>query len=309
MASAEQTEAARAAVIAAARGWFESRRARVDPFVARHFGLRGALRLHRRALGPDLARAPANLALAPLHAGTRLAAWGAGRLGRRRTAAWLRGRRLLLETDVGREVRRLVVADLLELPWRAEGRDSLAEAILAAPEIRALAPGAARRDLDGALADYAGTRAALAEMTSAAAAIGAGAAAFGQVTPGMISLGPALAGAMAQAAAVAAFPLGAAAGSVWYATFPAAAPAGLVAGATLGMAGLGAVAAAFAGVLADPLQARLGLHRRRLLRLVDTLERAFVEGEDAAFAAREHYVARVLELADAAAAATRALRA
>jgi hypothetical protein len=39
----------------------------------------------------------------------------------------------------------------------------------------------------------------------------------------------------------------------------------------------GAVVAAFSGIIADPLQRRLGLHRRRLLRLVDALEAQFSE--------------------------------
>jgi hypothetical protein len=102
--------------------------------------------------------------------------------------------------------------------------------------------------------------------------------------------------------------LGATAGALWYAVFPAAASPLLVAGVTAGTLGLGAVAAAFAGVLADPVQAKLGVHRRRLLRLIDALERQFLEGAEGGFAAREHYVARLLDLADAAALAARSLR-
>jgi hypothetical protein len=44
------------------------------------------------------------------------------------------------------------------------------------------------------------------------------------------------------------------------------------------------------------------------LRLIDTLERQFIEGAEGGFAAREHYVARLLDLADAAALAARSLR-
>jgi hypothetical protein len=306
---AAEAAALREAVEAAARRYFAERRARVDGFVARAFSWRGALHLHRRALGWDMARAPANLALAPVNLLLRLGATAARAAGGGKVADRLARRRVILDTEVAREVRRLIVAELLELPTaEAPGRDALAAAIAAAPEVRALLPPGAGATLDRTLADYAEARAAVGEMTAALATLGVGAAALQQATPGMLTLGPALAAAMAHAAAVSAFPLGATAGALWYAVFPAAASPLLVAGVTAGTLGLGAVAAAFAGVLADPVQAKLGVHRRRLLRLIDALERQFVEGAEGGFAAREHYVARLLDLADAAALAARSLR-
>jgi hypothetical protein len=303
------TATLRTAVEAAARRYFAERRERVDGFVDRAFSWRGALRLHRRALGWDLARAPANLVLAPANLLLRVGAAATGAAGGRAAAERLGRRRVILDTDVAREVRRLVMAELLELPTAAApGRDALAAAIAAAPEVRAALPPGAGATLDRTLADYAETRAAVGEMTAALATLGMGAAALQQATPGMLTLGPALAAAMAQSAAVAAFPLGATAGALWHAVFPAAASPLLVAGVTAGALGLGAVAAAFAGVVADPVQARLGVHRRRLLRLIDALERQFLEGAEGGFAVREHYVARLLDLADAAALAARSLR-
>lgn len=87
-----------------------------------------------------------------------------------------------------------------------------------------------------------------------------------------------------------------------------AAPPALAIGATAGLAGLAAVAVAFAGVLADPLQVRVGLHQRRLRRLIDAVEGAFFADEGPGFAAREHYLARVFDIADVAAASLRILR-
>src|SRR5581483_7608770 len=98
---------------------------------------------------------------------------------------------------------------------------------------------------------YTETRAAAAEITTALIALGAGAAAVKEVTPGALVLGPALAGIMAQQAAISAFPLGAALGRLWYAAFPAAASPGLVAGVTGGLMAVGAVAAAFSGIVTD----------------------------------------------------------
>ena len=54
---------------------------------------------------------------------------------------------------------------------------------------------------------------------------------------------------------------------------------------------------AFAGVVADPLQRALGLHQRRLDRLIDSLE-ASLRGKDARFSVRDHYAARILDFVD-----------
>jgi hypothetical protein len=72
----------------------------------------------------------------------------------------------------------------------------------------------------------------------------------------------------------------------------------LTATVTGGLLGLAALLATFSGLLTDPLQQRLGLHRRRLVRLVDALERELLEGEGRSFAVRDHYVARLLDLVD-----------
>jgi hypothetical protein len=125
----------------------------------------------------------------------------------------------------------------------------------------------------------------------------AGATLFKQLTPGALSLGPVLAGAVAQQAAIASFPLGAAAGSLWYGLFSATPSGVLVASITGGLIGLGAVVTAFAGVLTDPLQRAIGVHRRRLHRLVDALGVELMGGRQA-FQVRDHYAARILDLVD-----------
>jgi hypothetical protein len=317
-------EEADAIVAEAARSYFDGCRARVDDFVDRNFSLSGSLRLHRRALGLDLLRAPANLALAVPQVGLKLSAAAARGLGRRRAAAALDRRNLFLETAVARELRWRLMTELLRQPCRDGDRvaptDGLAETILAHPRVQALllgagAAAAARQDdaefrarLDAALTEYAGTRAAAAEITTGLIALGTGAMAFQQATPGALALGPALAGAVAQGSAIASFPLGATAGGIWYGLFPAKASPFLVAGATAGVLGVAAIASAFAGVLSDPVQRALGLHRRRLVGLIDSLERAFDRADDAGFVAYDLYVARLIDLSDLLLGITRAFR-
>jgi hypothetical protein len=68
---------------------------------------------------------------------------------------------------------------------------------------------------------------------------------------------------------------------------------------TSGLLAVSSVAAAFAGIIADPVQRALGLHRRRLLRLIDALEQQFgTEHGESGFVTRDQYVARLLDFLD-----------
>jgi hypothetical protein len=310
-----------AAVSEGARAYFESRRGRVPQFIDAHFTLRGTLSLHRAALGWDILRAPANLTLAAPQLALGLAAKAAAKLGAKRAADLLR-RPILLRTAVAREIEWLIYTELLELPFAQRGResrhDALADHILATPAIRtAWDEAIARVGRDGedpqfrqrladAMENYGMTRTAAAEIATGLLNLGAGAIALNKLTPGAATLGPALAGIMAHQTAVSAFPLGAWLGSAWYGLFPALPSAALMMTTTGGLMLASTTFAAFAGVVSDPIQRRLGLHRRRLLRMIDALERQFADPESAGFRVHDHYVARVLDLFDILAAAFRA---
>ncbi len=294
--------------------YFQDRRDRVDTFVARHFSLRGTLALHRAALGWDILRMPVNLTLAGPELGLRLAAGAAARLGARRLGRRLGTVHLLLPTAVARRIAWLVRTELLELPARdgpcIATRDALAETILDQPMVvaslrpllaeigRRAADPALRAGIEQAIAEYTGSRAAAAELTTGLISLGTGALAFSKLTPGIATLGPTLAALLVQQAAVASFPLGAALGGVWYGLFPVAPPLGLIAGMTGGLMLAGSTVAAFAGVIADPVQRRLGLHRARLLRLIASLERQAGDPAAGGLTLSDRYVARLLDLFD-----------
>ncbi|MBS0125031.1 hypothetical protein KB874_13105 [Aestuariicoccus sp. KMU-90] len=300
--------------------YFDCRRAMIDDFVARHFTWPGTLRLHGAALGWDIIRAPVNVALSPLLVLTRFAAYLCRSAGWRGTADVLSRRRILLRTSVARRVEVLIVTDLLDLPLDegAAARDpsALARAVLAAPQFRAMirTRGSAAeakalgQRIVGSLGEYAGARSAVAEMTTTLCVLVVGALAFQALTPGMISMAPGVADALARTNAIASFPLGQTLGGMWYGVFGVDASAWLVGTTVAGLVMIGSVFAAFAGVFADPLQSRLGIHRRRLGRLLDTLEEEFVGRGDKPFIAREHFFARLLDLWDALASAVRIFR-
>jgi hypothetical protein len=301
--------------------YFDACRARVKPFIDHNFSLRGSVALHREAVGWDIARAPLNLTMAVPQVGLLLAGKVAGKIGATRLAANLGGKRLVVHTAVGRELAWRLHADLLELPYSAGGRvtakDSLAETILADPRVvAALTPAlqaigahgddpALRQRLEAAMTEYTRTRAAATEITTALLSLGTGALALRKLTPGALSLGPTLAAALVRRAAVLSFPMGGALGSLWYTLFPVAPAAVLIAGLTGGLLLASTVASAFAGVVADPVQRRLGLHEWRLNRMLDALERQMLDPAAPGFVVHDHYVARLLDLFDVAGALVR----
>jgi hypothetical protein len=307
-------ELARSAVEAAVHRYCTDRRARIPEFVDRHFSLRGAVAVHRAALGWDILRTPFNLTMAAPAAGLHLAAIGARRLGSQRVARVLASKRLLLPTAVARRMEWLICTELLELPCRVGDciatRDALAEAIVAEPVLlealeaalvaigRRTGDPAFRIQIERVLAEYAVTRGAAAEIATALMSLGTGALTLGKLTPGFVSFGPALASIVAQQAAISSFPLGAGLGSLWYGLFPAAPGPLLAFGFSGGLLGVGAVLSAFAGIVTDPVQRRIGLHQRRLRRMIDAMERQMLDPAAPGYAVFDRYVARLIDVLD-----------
>ncbi len=272
------------------RTYFRKRRSRVPGFVDRTFSLSGALQTHQNAFGHDLWRAPLNAALAGPQIGLNAVAGLLALVGRKETAERLKSRELFFRTTVTQEIERRLIVDLLELPYTGVGETSFHDAL--AIEILG------DRRLDGALGIlngpwgeqqrlqmddklarqlriYLNARGAAGEVVSAAVTMAAGGALLRQVTPGFLTLGPALAQALgAQIGGAAAF---------------------CVAGGVLAAS---ATAAAYAGIVTDPIQSALGIHHVRLVALLDTLEAAFLGG-DVRLAIPEQYAARLIDLVDA----------
>jgi hypothetical protein len=281
---------ARAIVEDSIRSYFRKRRSRVPGFVARTFSFRGALETHRGALGHDLWRAPLNAALAGPQLGLNAAATLLSVAGRKETAAKLRARELFFRTTVTREIERRLIVDLLELPYTGVGEpsfhDALAVEILGDKRLDGALGAlngpwgeAQRLKMDERLAEqiaiYLNARGAAGEVVSAAVTMAAGGVFLHQATPGFLTLGPALAQALGAKIG------GAAAFSVVAAVLAAS-----------------ATAAAFAGVVTDPIQSALGIHHVRLVELLDALETTFLGG-DARLQIPEQYAARLIDLVDA----------
>ena len=323
MSSAVDPQFARQIVDDGVRRYIAARREKIPGFVDDMYTFAASLRLHRHAVGLDLLRAPTNVLLVLPVVLAQASAYGLAKAGAGDTAEWLRRRQWFFGTDVGREIEWRIFSELLELPIRQRGRESLRDALaeeilrdvrltaqlqaLLAEHADVLRRPQVREQLMTALSSYTDTRAAAAELTNAFLLMGTGAAALHKLTPGVLSFGPALATAAAQHAAIAGFPLGTTLGGVWYGAFPAQPALWAVASTTAGMLLMLSCVAAFTGVIADPVQRRLKLHHRRLHKFLDTLESNLL-GSQVEFAPRDYYVARVIDVVEIARAVLRQIR-
>lgn len=263
------------------------RRADIRAFVRKTFGLRGTLRLHRVAFGGDLLRAPLNVMLALVFLISRLVGLLAKVLRFHRTAAWLSRRKILLDTNVSRQVAARVLDFLTDLDAKGCGVS------------------VADRVLKHQVANYTGVRSAVGEITTTFLIMIIGFLLFQTATPDLLSLAGPVAEMRAYNLASEQFPLGQGLGNLYYGIFATDIEPWQVVATGIALAMMASVVTAFAGIIVDPLQVITGTHQRRLIRLINRLE---VDPGCSSGLAREHIMARLADITDMAINVWRALR-
>lgn len=258
----------------------------IDGFVRRHYRLPGALHLHRHAVGWDLLRAPANIALAPLLLLARFVSILAYALRLRQLSRFAGRLRPQFRSDVGAVLEADLMSDVLAFRGSKDAEFDT-EAVR------------------GFVRDYVAVRIAVSEIGTALVVLLVGLLVFHAVTPGVISLAPVVTERAAHARDVAGFPLGQWFGGAWYGLFPGERPLWQTLAVGAGLAVALSVLTTFSGILSDPLQARLGIHRRRLRRLLRRIDRA---AEDRPRIEGEFVLARGADIVDVATMVIRSLK-
>lgn len=300
-------QALEAAIQRGAAHYFAACRSRVEGFSDRHFRYPGAWQTNRIALGRDLLRAPLNLMWAPVYLLVQLLGWICQRLGMASLARLCNKIPGGLTTDVQRQLAAWCNSELLQRPNRAGEPDPLLEYIVEAVDSSLQAPidpdemlRALQPALDDILEQYALSRTATADIGNSLSSTLLGAFAFQKFTPGGIAVGLLLASISAREIAARDFPLGHSIGKLWYGWFPPEPSLATSVGITSLVLILMASFASLSGLLSDPLQSALGLHQRRLYKMIDHLERNFASHSQRRFRSGEHYLARLLDVIDAA---------
>jgi len=294
--------------------YIESRKAKVPVFVSKHFSMKGGLKLHKKALGKDLYRGPLNIL------------WSVPSIIFKATSSLLRkcGEEKLskkldniprgFETDVQKEVNWLIYTELLEIPYnqddRTSGNDALLSEILSD---KAIADQLARylseihdksnnpsfrQTLKKNLEEYATSRTAASDLANSIITLSTGFAAFNKAIPGTLAAASATAATIAQHVAVSNFWLGTTLGTWYYSLFPATASTGLLVATTGSLMAVLAIIATFAGIVIDPLQAKLGIHERRLLKLMDALKVELLGTGKSQYRLKDQYLVRVFDILD-----------
>lgn len=145
---------------------------------------------------------------------------------------------------------------------------------------------------------YSLSRTAVSELAANIIALASGACMMGKMTSGGISFGTVLAANIAQQSAISGFFMGPTLGGLYYGIFSASASMGLAVASTSTVLATMAIFSAFSGIITDPIQARLGIHEKRLNRLIDSLKNTLMDKRDSDLKLRVIYLARVFDIFD-----------
>jgi len=287
--------------------YFDDCRARVPAFIDRHFHYPGAMATNQMALGWDMLRAPVNLLWAPVYA---LVCLLKILVPKRTGLMWLHGlaNRVPagLTTRVQQHISHLILMDLLNNGQQSSILEGyLIEALEEVYERHTCKPVDHQRFstlieplVADALSQYRMTRTASADITNSILCTVLGAFAFQKFTPGGIGLGVVLATMLATTLATQNFILGETIGSWYYSWFPPEPSLATTASVMIAVMGSLAAFAAFSGVIFDPVQAAVGLHRWRLYKLLDHLQRDATISTQSSFRPKDQFVARILDMFD-----------
>ena len=310
----EAVPQAELAVDKAIQKYIQSRKEKVPGFVKRHFSFPGTLELNKKAIGSDLYKAPINVIWLLPYTGLKASSALLKKVGFQRIPSCIENLPVGFATDVQKEVTWLIFTELLEIPYfqgkRKSGKDALLEEILDQPEISSLFATALsniywksrnpefRLALEKNLLEYSKSRTAAADLACSLISLSVGATMFNKMTPGALTAGGALAAAIAQQAAISNFIFGPTFGSLYYGIFPASTSLALLTASTGSILAALAILSSFSGIIMDPIQYKLGIHGRRLNRLIDSLEKDLNGQGGSRFKIRDQYIARVFDLLD-----------
>ncbi len=309
-----KTEIIENAVSRGVARYIASRVDRIPGFVKQHYSLRGALRIHRHAFGWDLVRVPLNI----LWSVVKFILAGLGLLakvtGLKRVAAYIKRIPPGFETAMDRQIKWLVITELLELPYvdgsRKSDNDALMAEIMKDPDLEDLIDDeldhingaqdetAFRKNIERKLAEYGTTRTGTADLASNVMVIISSKLALGQVAFGALSAGSAVAAYLAHYMAVSNFWLGPTIGAYFYAFFPVDVSLHFLIAVTAAIIIILAFVSTFIGILTDPLQALFGLHQKRLKKLINAIRRDLEQDGEGAFHLRGKYVGRIFDIVD-----------
>lgn len=289
-------------------------RENIPEFCNDTFSLFGAWDINKKAFGKDILKAPANVVWTPFYfLGTGIGK-GLEKLKLNKASKVFSDLPAGFTTDVELEVQWRIYTQFIKLPYQQADREytdnRLLEIIL---EDESLAPiidqsmesisiltsdEEGKNILTDRIFEYTDSRKAASELSSTLIGTATGYLTSKTLNFGAVGLGQSLAASAAYHSAVSSFALGNTLGAAFYSVVPVSASTSAVVLSTGGVAAVLGAVSAFAGVLADPIQLKLGLHEKKLNKLVDVMELQLKSNEQASLDIKDGYAARVLDVLD-----------
>lgn len=311
------------AISKGAKRYIAQRRVMVDEFVIKHYSIRGAAKLHRHAFGWDLVKVPLNIVLSVFNLAMALLTFLADLTLPKSISSKIRRTPFVVKTRMDKELEQLIINELLELPCtedrQGSNKDALMKAIFDDKQLQKLI----NRELDAFITnhpdakysqeellqkflEYSAARTATADLASNAALLLYTKITMGTASFGSLSAGTTLASSVAQSIAISNFWAGSFLGGLYYSHVSVTASLRLVIAMSLLVAVVLAIVATFSGIITDPIQAKLGMHHRRLNKMLDSLESDLLKNENK-FSLKEKYAGRLFDLLDILSVAARKL--
>ena len=282
----------------------------IPNFVNRHFRYPGAITTNRVAFGWDMLRAPLNLFWAPIYALVCVLKYATGRS---RKLAWFHRTLQLVpsgfSTRVQQHISTLVVCDLLQHHENNEQVKTLKHYIIDSLE-KVYESGnkahpthqqfheAVEPLVDEALTQYQVTRTASADIANSLSCTVLGAFAFKKFTPGGVGIAIVLASILTKTMATQNFIFGKTLGGIYYRLFPPEPSLATLSIALVAVMTVLSALAAFSGIVTDPIQAAMGLHQKRLKKMLAHLEQDFLNKTQNSFRPKDQFIARIMDTFD-----------
>ena len=297
------------AILIGANGYFDQCRQQVPYFIDRNFHYPGAWQTNKVALGRDMLLAPLNLFWAPCYAVACLLRYITRKMHLPRLYNLLNRCPGGMKTEVQIKISGLIYRELLE----PEQQNNCLEAhiLRSLNQLQTEKNVATNKSslmeinsnlgqlLKDALDQYGITRTASADITNTFTCTVLGAFTFQKFTPGALGIGVMVAAEIAKEISAKSFILGPLIGDIYYSWFPPEPSLPLQVGSTLAIITLLSIFASFSGLLTDPIQAAIGVHKRRLNKMLNHLQADFIQKTRGSFRPKDQFIARFLDMFDA----------
>lgn len=253
--------------------YVETRRKNIDVFIQHHFSLKETIEIQKRSFPVDLFLNPLNALWTIPYLSVKKIIETLDKMGVTHLTPALDRLPSGVKTGYQKEIERLIANELLNCDSliKAIKEDSILGNFFTTEQI-ALIKRKTEKELSSEIGNYSSSQSLISDLSSSLMTLSLGWILFGDRTLGVLGLGNKIAHKMAHDKAASGFFLGKSLGSTFYHAFPPEPSRIQVFAATLGVGFFLTALSLITSFMSDPLRKGLGLHKKNLNVLVDSLE-------------------------------------